>query len=209
MLKSIVLAGTAAASIAVAGLAFAQQSPRGEEPRARASLEDRAALGDARIAGLRAGLRLSAEQEKHWPAVEAALREMQKERLQRIEERQKTRAERRETRQEMREARREAREAGKPVDRPVPGDMIERLRRGADAMSTRADSMKRLADAAEPLYKSLDDGQKRRLAVLMRGGMRPAAAGWQRHGQDRGFHRGHERRHDRGYGPGHDGSRGR
>ena len=28
--------------------------------------------------------------------------------------------------------------------------------------------MKKIADAADPLYKTLDDGQKRRLAVLTR-----------------------------------------
>ena len=39
-------------------------------------------------------------------------------------------------------------------------------------MTTRAASLKKLADAAEPLYKSLDDGQKRRFAVLLRMGGR-------------------------------------
>jgi hypothetical protein len=42
------------------------------------------------------------------------------------------------------------------------------MRDRAERMSDRAESLEKLADAAEPLYKSLDDGQKRRLMVLMR-----------------------------------------
>ena len=44
--------------------------------------------------------------------------------------------------------------------------------------------MKKIADAADPLYKTLDDGQKRRLAILTHhgrfGGERAAGAiaGW-------------------------------
>jgi len=38
----------------------------------------------------------------------------------------------------------------------------------ADVMGQRAAGLKKLADAAGPLYKSLDDGQKRRFALLAR-----------------------------------------
>ena len=41
-----------------------------------------------------------------------------------------------------------------------------RLRQRADNMATSAAAMKKIADAADPLYKTLDDGQKRRLGVL-------------------------------------------
>ena len=40
-------------------------------------------------------------------------------------------------------------------------------------MTTRATGLKKLADASEPLYKSLDDGQKRRFSMLLRMGGRP------------------------------------
>ncbi len=49
-----------------------------------------------------------------------------------------------------------------------PADPIERLRQRADMMASTAASMRRLADAADPLYKSLDDGQKRRFTMLAR-----------------------------------------
>ena len=49
-----------------------------------------------------------------------------------------------------------------------PDDPVTRLRERADTMATSAAAMKKIADAADPLYKTLDDGQKRRLAVLTR-----------------------------------------
>ena len=68
----------------------------------RMSPDDRAAYADARIAALKAGLRLSAEQEKLWPPVEATLKDLAAKRLQRQEERRAQRAERRERREEWR-----------------------------------------------------------------------------------------------------------
>ena len=50
-------------------------------------------------------------------------------------------------------------------------DAIARLRLGADMMTERAAGLKKLANAAEPLYKSFDEGQKHRFGMLMRMGM--------------------------------------
>jgi hypothetical protein len=166
MMKKIA-AGMLALTIAGAGFALAQPTPSRDGPRWRPSAEDVSAMTDARIAGLKAGLRLSAEQEKHWPAVEGAIRDLAKRRADRL----------REFADRMNE-RREARRGGNPP--PAP-DAIARLRRGADAMTVGAGAMKKLADAAEPLYQSLDDGQKRRFGVLLRtGGGRPGPWHWQR-----------------------------
>jgi len=157
MMKKI-LAGTIALTLAGAGLALAQTAPQQTSPREargyRMGAEDLAALTDARIAGLKAGLKLTAEQEKNWPAVETAMRDLAKQRADSRKERADRMAERR-----------AARGSGDNA-RPAP-DTIGRLRQGADAMSARAAGLKKLADAAEPLYKSLDDGQKRRFAVLL------------------------------------------
>jgi zinc resistance-associated protein len=150
MMKKTIVAATIALTLAGAGLALAQQAAPQGARGPRMSAEDMTAMTDARVASLKAGLKLTAEQEKHWPAVEAAMRERAKERADQM-------ATRREGRQSQ--------------SQPRP-DAMARLRQGADAMATRAASLKKLADAAEPLYKSLDDGQKRRFAVLlhMRGG---------------------------------------
>ena len=86
---------------------------------------------------------------------------------------------------------------------------MARLRDRADNMAATAAAMKKIADAADPLYKTLDDGQKRRLAVLTHMGRRFGGRGGWRHrehgmGMDRDFDRdrGYDRdRHDRDGGP--------
>jgi hypothetical protein len=53
--------------------------------------------------------------------------------------------------------------------------------------------LKRLAEATDPLYRSLDEAQKRRFAILTRA---EGSRGWQRRGRDggeRGVPRGHHR----------------
>ena len=68
MWKSV-LAGTTALAIAGTTFVYAQQGPGMDRvQRWRPKAEDISALGDARIAALHAGLKLSAEQEKNWPA---------------------------------------------------------------------------------------------------------------------------------------------
>jgi hypothetical protein len=161
MMKAL-LAGTVVFAVVGAGFALAQSgtqqsaAPQQAVPGWRPSADDIAAFADARIAALKAGLKLTAEQEKNWPAVEAAIRDLAKQRADRMQ-----------AWADRREARREARAAGTA---PPQSDTIERLRRGADAMATRAAGIKRLADAAEPLYRSLDDDQRRRFAMLLRMG---------------------------------------
>jgi hypothetical protein len=172
MIKQTIAAGTIALMLAGAGAALAQSTPSRDGARPQISTEDSAAFTDARIAGLKAGLKLTAEQEKNWPAVETALRDLAKQRA----ERANARAERR-----------EARRAGSNATQPAP-DAIARMREGADAMTARAAGMKKLADASEPLYKSLDDGQKRRFGALLRVGGRDGGGrdGHDRHGHRRG-----------------------
>src|SRR5205085_3502858 len=125
-----VVAGTPALTIAGSSLVLAQ-APAPQEPQRpqagsearphwRPSEQDRAALTDARIAALKAGLKLTPEQEKNWPAVEQAIRDLAKDRYQRRTER---RGERR------------------------AADPTERLRSRADAMTQTAADPKTLADA--------------------------------------------------------------
>jgi len=154
------LAGTAVA-IVIGGssLVFAHQmSDRDGGPRWQASPEDRKAFTDARIAALKAGLELTPEQEKNWPAVEAAIRDMAKARADRM--------------------------AARANEQP-PSDPIERLHRRAERLGTMAAGLKKLADAEEPLYKSLDDAQKQRFEILTRA-LRPhhhmGFTGWQKRG---------------------------
>jgi hypothetical protein len=146
MLKAIV-AGAIALMLGGASVVYAQKAPR-----AGLTAEDAQAFVDARLAGVKAGLKLTADQEKNWPAVETAVRDLAKEQIARMQERREKHQARRDDK-----APREQR------------DGIEMLRKRADILTARAAGLKRLADAAEPLYKSLDEAQKRRLHVLTRG----------------------------------------
>ncbi len=66
-------------------------------------------------------------------------------------------------------------------------DPVARLRQRADNMATSAAAMKKIADAADPLYKTLDDGQKRRLAILTHRGRPVRRRGWRHRGFERGM----------------------
>jgi hypothetical protein len=175
----VLLAGATALAIAGTTLAYAQQDSQTkpdvrEHSRWQFSADDAQAMADARIAALKEGLKLTPDQEKNWPALETALRDMAKERIDRMNERRQQRAERR-----------EERKAEGADKKPAARDTIERLRKHADRLGSRAESYKKLADAAEPLYDSLDEGQKRRFAMLTRT-LRPGAMH---------HHRGHRGRH--------------
>ena len=141
------LAGTAALAIIGSSLVYAQQRGRpGGFERWQPNIEDMRAFADARLAALHAGLGLTPDQEKNWPAFEQAAREMAKLRLDRIT-------------------------AAVNTDRdrpPQSNDPADRMHRRAAAMSETGAALKKVADAVDPLYKSLDDAQKRRFAILER-----------------------------------------
>jgi hypothetical protein len=135
MRKSLLLltATTLVAGAALAGSAIAQERSRHAEPSAN-QLSDQS---DARTARMRADLRLTPEQEKNWAGFESAMRDNSK--------------------------RRADREIALRADRQKgPVDFIDQMRKGADSMSERSADQKKLADAAQPLFASLNDLQKRR-----------------------------------------------
>jgi hypothetical protein len=120
--------------------------------RGRFSPEDMSAFMDAHIAALKAGLKLSAEQERLWPPVEGAIRNLTGLHLTHMQAMRQTRG-------------------------MMASDPVGLLRGMADHMSQGADAMRKLADAAAPLYATLDEGQKRRLQVLVRMGSRGMMGG--------------------------------
>src|SRR4051812_20484394 len=184
-MRKMLLASAAVLVLAGSTAVYAQHRPWWMHHHAQISPEDRAAFADARIAAVKAGLKLTPDQEKLWPPVEAAVRDFAKLRIDRANAR-------------MNPSRDDARDSSKP------DDPVARLRDRAETMGTTAAAMKRIADAADPLYKTLDDGQKRRLAVLTRMGGRMEGGGW-RH---RVFEREFNRDDDRGRGGDYDRDRG-
>jgi zinc resistance-associated protein len=143
-MRKALITGIAAFALLGSSLAYAQQQPAPEATQHhkhwQMSEADFNALTDARLAALKAGLQLTPEQEKNWPAVEKQIREMAKARFQR--------------KMQMRSEQR-------------PTDAILRLRERADALTRRADRLRKLADTAAPLYESLTEDQKHRLRFLI------------------------------------------
>jgi hypothetical protein len=175
-MRKLAIAGMAALAIAGSTAVYAQHRPWFHE-HMRMNPEDRAAFTDARIAAVHAGLKLNADQEKLWPPVETAVRDFAKQRIDRANARMNA----------------QQNDAQKP-------DPVTRLRERADNMAATAVSLKKIADAADPLYKTLDEGQKRRLTLLTHMERR-GAEGWRHRGLDRGDG---DRDDDRDGGPGRD-----
>jgi hypothetical protein len=188
-MKKLLLAGVAVLAIAGSTAVYAQHHRPWLQGHMRMNPEDRAAFADARIAAVHAGLKLNADQEKLWPPVETAVKEFAKLRIDRANARMNA----------MRDDNR---------DQQKPDDPVARLRERAETMGTTAAALKKIADAADPLYKTLDDGQKRRLAILTHMEGRFGREGWRRGfnrddgERDRGGDR--DRGYDRDRGPGHD-----
>jgi LTXXQ motif family protein len=130
---------TTALMIVGTSTVYAQDRSRSEDTqRWRPRAEDMKAFADARLAALKAGLQLKGDQEKNWAAFEQAARDFQRQRLDALND-----------------------------NTPSRGlDPVQRMERRAATLSQRGAALKSLADATGPLYNSLDDGQKRRFAML-------------------------------------------
>src|ERR1700744_6115817 len=90
-MKKVLLAGVAALAIAGTTVVYAQHRPWFQE-HMRINPEDRAAFADARIAAVHAGLKLTPDQEKLWPPLEAAVRDFAKLRIDRANARMNARS---------------------------------------------------------------------------------------------------------------------
>ena len=104
---------------------------------------------EARIAKMKVDLNLTADQDKNWAGFASAMQDMNKKQADR--------------RIAMRDAR--AQQHGSV-------DLIDELRRNADSQIEYANERKKLADAAQPLYASLNEQQKNRFADMLFGGDR-------------------------------------
>ena len=100
----------------------------------------------AHTARIKADLRLTPEQEKNWSGFESAMKDLGK-----------------------RDADRQIALQAERAEQKAPLDAIEQMREEAKFMSERSADQKALADAAQPLYASLDDQQKRRFARQLLG----------------------------------------
>jgi hypothetical protein len=137
-------------AVFLAACPLAQAQTQSTRPLERLSPADMNALADGRITIIKSTLQLTPEQEKYWPAIEEAIKQRSKDRQATI-----TAAER--TVGEARENVVEALRDRNPVDF---------MKRRADTLAQRATDLKKLADAWQPLYQTLNQDQKRRMGLL-------------------------------------------
>jgi Spy/CpxP family protein refolding chaperone len=141
-MKKLVVASLAAAALTGSVFAVGAFAAQGD-PAPPAAADAREFLLDARVAGMKAALKLTPDQEKNWAPFEAAVRDAAKA-----------------MGEEMRAMREEAHEG----ERASP---VVRLNMLSDRLAKASTELKAIADAAKPLYDSLDETQKRHFGVLL------------------------------------------
>jgi Spy/CpxP family protein refolding chaperone len=145
-MKRIVLVTLAATALGGSALVLGAAAAPGDQPPPTATTTMGQAGGfmlDAHLAGMKAALKLTPDQEKNWAAFEGAVRDAA---------------------QARREVIKEMRQARSGDARPTP---IERMNATADRLAKASTEIKAIAEAAKPLYESLDGGQQRHFGPLM------------------------------------------
>jgi LTXXQ motif family protein len=117
---------------------------RDRSERTELSASQMADRADARTAQMKVALNLTTDQDKNWPGFASAMRDFSKKQGDR--------------RIAMRDARAQ-----------LQGhfDVLDQIRKSADAQIERSNDRKKLADAAQPLFTSLNDEQKQRFTESM------------------------------------------
>jgi hypothetical protein len=113
-----------------------QQAVLTQQGEPQLSAEQIVASSDANIDRIKAELKLTPEQEKHWTGFNSAMHYLGHNGADRLN---------------LRIAR---------AKRDPPDDIIEQMRNEAQFLNDRAADQRNVADAAEPLFVSLDDKQK-------------------------------------------------
>jgi hypothetical protein len=146
MMKSLLVAALVAGSLSAPAVALAaegdQQTARAERMQHWAA--DRETMLDAKLVGMKAGLGLTTDQEKLWGPFESAVKDADKSRMDAMGQMMRMRAQ---------------------GERMSPVDRLEAM---SDRLSQGATNIKKIAEAAKPLYDSLDDSQKHKFGMLGR-----------------------------------------
>ena len=170
--SSLAVLGMAAGMIlpsSYAAQAWSDRSDRAERTeRSPSQSVDRA---DAAIAAFKADLRLTDGQAKNWSSLQTALHDIAADRAKRVADNQRDLQNGRSVSEgnaaapppsgDNATARDEERGNGRPED-------IALLRRRADALAAQSDQLKKIANAGEPLYDSLDNHQRQQFVKFVR-----------------------------------------
>lgn len=145
----VVVIGTAALLLTVPSIARAQ-TPSPATPE-KLNAVDRSTLMDMRIDLTKAALQLTPDQEKLWPPVESAIRARAEDRKARVAKISET--------------------VGRRADQNAVETMRNRdpiafLQRRSEALAQRSADLDKLAEAWQPLYKTLNPEQRQRMGAL-------------------------------------------
>jgi hypothetical protein len=143
LLVVLVIAGSAQAQEAFHEGA-SRQGASGQDASHRLNQADLNTLTDARIGIAKAMLQMTPEQARFWPPIEEAIRNSAESRYRRIAQR---------------------RALADQTGEREP-DPIAIMRTRAEALSERGAHLKKLADAWQPLYQTLNPEQKERLRLV-------------------------------------------
>lgn len=132
------------ASLCVLMLLFAvpvdaQQPKASSAPKWHPNAAQAAALADGNVAALKAALNLTPDQAKNWPPVEAAIHDLAQ--------------------------KRSARYTGKQAERTAEAH-FDRIKQRAATLTQIAAGLNEWADAATPLFQSLNSSQRQLFIVL-------------------------------------------
>ena len=152
-MMKIILLGTTALFLTASSIANAQsaQSSQASPSATPVSVEDQKTLTDLRIDLVKAALQLTPAQEKLWPPVESAIRARAEDRKARVAKIQET-------------VGRRADESRAEVLRNR--DPIAFLQRRSEALAQRSADLDKLAEAWQPLYKTLSPEQRQRMGAV-------------------------------------------
>lgn len=137
-----IFASTALALALTTLSALPASAQQNQTDRPRPTVNQLTAYDDARIARLKADLRLTQEQESDWGKLESTLKSISKRRAER---------------------RIAAFDEAEKRDKDKPLTPADRLRRRADMLTHQAEDLRAIADASDPLVGKLNDDQRRRV----------------------------------------------
>jgi hypothetical protein len=154
-MKRILLCALTAVAVSFSSFALTAAVAAGDQSAEAAHKErmqhwaaDHETMMDARLGGMKAALKLTPEQNPLWEAFENAVRGGARSRM-----------------DDMRQM----------MENRERMSSVERMDATAGHMARRADELKTIAQAAKPLYGSLDDTQKRKYELLHRETMMAAS----------------------------------
>ena len=185
IIPSFAVIGVAAAIIVP--LAYGAQGRETRAERSASAISQSTDRGDARIAVLKADLRLSPDQAEHWAGLKSALRDIAAKRAKSWAASHDLQNGRSSSNVPVapdaaitEDGQRRDADSERDARKARPDD-IDEMRREADAYTVQAANLRQIADAARPLYDTLDDHQRHRLVQFVREDLRANVMDDRRH----------------------------